>query len=86
MNARGVHEQVVQLDAGQVTMRQTSNSSLMALQILLTVDLDTAASGHSDSAGAAVMSRSDRPRTQQRDGDQLVGDDRFSRESGSACG
>lgn len=45
-------------------MRQAANSSLMRSQMRLTVDFDTVASAPSASASAAVMSRSDSPRTQ----------------------
>ena len=45
-------------------LRHAANSSRMRWQILLTVDLDSAAWGPSTSARVASTSRSDSPRTQ----------------------
>ncbi len=63
LEVAAIEEQVVEGDAERSRHRQASNSTLMASQIRLTVDLDSATSDPRASARAASTSRTDRPRT-----------------------
>jgi hypothetical protein len=61
--ARAVQEQIVQFDVVQATLRQASNSVLIASQTRETVDLERVASAPSASASVCSTSRTLSPRT-----------------------